>query len=219
VGWHNIPIRHGMTVGELARMFNDEKRLGVDLEVIELSGWTRDLWLDETDQPWVDTSPNMRSLTQATLYPGVGLLETTRLSVGRGTDTPFEVFGAPYIDGARLAERMNAFGIRGVRFDPAVFTPTASQFANQECQGVRITVVDRDRLDVVNIGIAGALALHDMYADDFGLRRFAGLLKHPDTQAAIRANRPLPEIRKLWEPQLSEFKSNRRKFLLYQRAE
>jgi uncharacterized protein YbbC (DUF1343 family) len=106
-----------------------------------------------------------------------------------------------------------------VRFDPAVFTPTASKFANQECEGVRITVVDRDRLDVVNIGIAGALALHEMYADDFGLRRFKGLLKHPATQAAIRANRPLTEIRKLWEPQLSEFRSDRLRFLLYRRAE
>jgi uncharacterized protein YbbC (DUF1343 family) len=219
VGWHAIPVRHGMTVGELARLFNDEKNLGVDLEVVELSGWTRDLWLDQTDLPWVDTSPNMRSLAQATLYPGVGLLETTHVSVGRGTDTPFEVFGAPYVDGERLAERMNAFGIRGVRFDPAVFTPAASTFANQECAGVRITVVDRDRLDVVNIGIAGALALHEAYAAEFGLERFKGLLKQPATQAAIRANRPLTEIRKLWQPQLSEFETSRRRFLLYPRAE
>jgi uncharacterized protein YbbC (DUF1343 family) len=215
VGWHAIPVRHGMTVGELARLFNDEKEIGVDLEVIGLNGWKRDMWLDETTTPWIDTSPNMRSLTQATLYPGVGLLETTQLSVGRGTDTPFELFGAPYIDGELLAERMNSFGIRGVRFDPALFTPDASTFEGQECQGVRIALVDRDRCDVINIGIAAALALNQLYPEAFGLNRFGGLLKHPATLEAIRENRPLTEIRKLWEPQLSQFKASRRKSMLY----
>jgi uncharacterized protein YbbC (DUF1343 family)/CubicO group peptidase (beta-lactamase class C family) len=215
VGWHAIPVRHGMTVGELARMFNEERNLGVDLQVIELGGWKRGMWLDQTTIPWIDTSPNMRSLAQATLYPGVGLLETTHLSVGRGTDTPFELFGAPYIDGERLAERMNAFGIRGVRFDPVEFTPEASKFANQECEGVRIAVVDRDGCDVVNIGIAGALALNALYPDEFGLARFGGLLKHPATLKAIREGRPLPEIRRLWRPELSAFEALRRKYLLY----
>ena len=215
VGWHAIPVRHGMTVGELARLFNAERNLGVDLEVVAVKGWKRDMWLDQTTIPWIDTSPNMRSLTQATLYPGVGLLETTQLSVGRGTDTPFELFGAPYIDGKRLAERMNAFGIRGVRFDPVEFTPTASKFANQACEGVRISVVDRDRLDVVNIGIAGALALNGVYPREFGLARFGGMLKHPATMAAIRAGLPLAKIRALWQPELSEFEALRRKYLLY----
>jgi uncharacterized protein YbbC (DUF1343 family) len=173
------------------------------------------MWLDETTTPWIDTSPNMRSLTQATLYPGVGLLETTHLSVGRGTDTPFELFGAPYIDGELLAERMNSFGIRGVRFDSALFTPDASTFEGQECQGVRIALVDRDRCDVINIGIAAALALNQLYPEAFGLNRFGGLLKHPATLEAIRENRPLTEIRKLWEPQLSQFKASRRKSMLY----
>ncbi|HSH17088.1 MAG TPA: exo-beta-N-acetylmuramidase NamZ domain-containing protein, partial [Verrucomicrobiae bacterium] len=125
VGWHTIPVRHGLTVGELARLFNSEKSIGVNLSVVPLAGWTRGLWLDETTIPWINTSPNMRSLTQAALYPGVGLLETTHLSVGRGTETPFELFGAPYIDGETLATRLNGFGIRGVRFDPITFTPDA----------------------------------------------------------------------------------------------
>jgi uncharacterized protein YbbC (DUF1343 family) len=215
VSWHTIPIRHGMTVGELARLFNKEKNLGVDLEVIAVNGWKRDMWLDETTISWIDTSPNMRSLAQATLYPGVGLLESTQLSVGRGTDTPFELFGAPYIDGKRLAERMNAFGIRGVRFDPVEFTPVASKFANKKCEGVRITIVDRDRLDVVNIGIAGALALHALYPDDFELESLQHMLKHPATIVAIRAGLSLGMIRGLWQPELSEFEAMRPQYLLY----
>ena len=215
VGWHAIPIRHGMTVGELARLFNEEKNMGVDLDVIELNGWRRDMWLDETTIPWINTSPNMRSLTQATLYPGVGLLETTHLSVGRGTDTPFELFGAPYVDGELLAERMTFFGIRGVRFDPIVFTPGASKFKNQKCEGVRITLTDRDSCDVINIGIAGALALNEMYGDKFGLDRFNGLLKNEAAMEAIRANRPLNEIRKLWEPGLRRYSDRRLQYLIY----
>jgi uncharacterized protein YbbC (DUF1343 family)/CubicO group peptidase (beta-lactamase class C family) len=215
VGWHTIPIRHGMTVGELARLFNEQKDIGVDLEVIALSGWTRKIWLDETTIPWINTSPNMRSLTQATLYPGVGLLEATLLSVGRGTDTPFELFGAPYVDGKLLAERMNGFGILGVRFDPVVFTPDASTFKNQRCEGVRITLIDRDHCDVLNIGIAGALALNYMYGAKFGVDRIKGLLKHEATMVAIRAGRSLDEIRKLWEPGLKRYMDQRQQYLLY----
>ena len=117
--------------------------------------------------------------------------------------------------GKRLAERMNTFGIRGVRFDPVEFTPTASKFSNQACEGVRISVVDRDRLDVVNIGIAGALALNALYPREFGLKRFEGMLKHPATMNAIRAGLPLAEIRALWQPELSEFAALRRKYLSY----
>lgn len=218
VGWHPIPVRHGMTVGELAQLFNAEKSIGVDLQVIGLAGWTRELWLDETTIPWVNTSPNMRSLTQAALYPGVGLLETTHLSVGRGTDTPFELFGAPYIDGQKLAKRMNGFGIRGVRFDPIEFTPDASKFKNQKCEGVRITLTHRDYCDVINIGIGGALVLNELYPAEFGLDRFKGLLKHQATMDAIQANESVPEIRKLWEPRLSEFKAKRKAYLLYRDA-
>jgi uncharacterized protein YbbC (DUF1343 family)/CubicO group peptidase (beta-lactamase class C family) len=215
-GWHEIPVRHGMTVGELARLFNSEKNMGVNLDVVELSGWKRNMWLDETTIPWINTSPNMRSLTQATLYPGVGLLETTNLSVGRGTDTPFELFGAPYIDGKLLAKRMNSFGIRGVRFDPIVFTPDASKFRNQKCEGVRITLTDRTSCDVINIGIAGALTLNDMYHDKFGLDRFRGLLKHDATMDAIRSGQPLNEIRKLWASGLLRYTSRRQQYLIYE---
>lgn len=215
VGWHNIAVRHGMTVGELARMFNAERQLNAKLTVIPLDGWSRDLWMDECGFPWINTSPNMRSLTQAALYPGVGLLETTNLSVGRGTDTPFELFGAPYIDGKMLAAEMNKLGIHGVRFDPIEFTPTASKFKGQKCGGVRITLADRTGCDVINIGVGGALVLQRHYPDEFGLEKFNGLLKHPPTVEAIGKGEPLLEIRKLWQPALNQFLLRRQQFLIY----
>jgi len=215
VGWHPIPVRHGMTVGELARMFNAERQLNAKLSVVPLDGWTRELWMDECGFPWVNTSPNMRSLTQAALYPGVGLLETTHLSVGRGTATPFELFGAPYIDGKKVAAELNAMGLLGVRFDPLEFTPDASKFKGEKCGGVRITLADRVSCDVINIGIAGALVLQRNYPEQFGLDRFNGLLKHPATIAAIKTDLPLAEIRKLWQPALQAFELRRQQFLLY----
>ena len=215
VGWHTIPVRHGMTVGELARMFNAERQLNAQLTVIPLEGWSRELWMDECGFPWVNTSPNMRSLTQAALYPGVGLLETTQLSVGRGTATPFELFGAPYIDGKRLAAELNALGIHGVRFDPIEFTPDASKFKGEKCGGVRITLADRVGCDVINIGIASALVLQRHYPAQFGLDKFNGLLKHPATIEAIKAGKPLLEIRKSWQPGLNQFQLRRQQFLIY----
>src|SRR5262249_11211801 len=124
VGFHDIPVRYGMTMGELAQMFNAERKFGADLTVIPVQNWTRDCWFDETELPWTNPSPNMRSLTEAILYPGVGLLEMTNLSVGRGTGTPFELVGAPYIDDLAMADELNHFGLIGVRFVPVQFTPT-----------------------------------------------------------------------------------------------
>lgn len=215
VGWHPIPVRHGMTVGELARLFNAERQLNAKLSVVPLDGWSRELWMDQCGFPWVNTSPNMRSLTQAALYPGVGLLEMTHLSVGRGTATPFELFGAPYLDGKKVAAELNALGLLGVRFDPIEFTPDASKFKGEKCGGVRITLVDRVGCDVINIGLAGALVLQRNYPQQFGLDKFNGLLKHPATVEAIRAGRPLREIRQAWQPALQSFAQRRQQFLIY----
>src|SRR5262245_8014871 len=138
VAFHNIPLRHGMTVGELARMFKAERHVDVELEVVKCEGWKRSEMYDATNLPWVNPSPNMRSLTEALLYPGVGLLETTNLSVGRGTDTPFERVGAPWIDPVTWASELNRAGLPGVRFVPTRFTPRERQYAGQECGGVFI---------------------------------------------------------------------------------
>jgi uncharacterized protein YbbC (DUF1343 family) len=138
-----MPIRHGMTMGELAKLFNAENRIGADLTVVQMRNWSRDDWFDMTGQAWINPSPNIRNLIQATLYPGIGAIEGTNISVGRGTDTPFEQIGAPWIDGVRLADALNGRGLPGIRFYPVRFTPTSSKHANQECQGVFMVVTDR----------------------------------------------------------------------------
>ena len=217
VAWHDIPLRHGMTVGELARLFNAERGFGADLTVIPIRGWTPSQWFDQTGLPWVNPSPNMRSLTQATLYPGVGLLEYCNLSVGRGTPTPFEVLGAPYVQEKELAAELNQVGLKGVRFDPVRFTPDASVFAGKECGGVRLVLTDRDRLKPADLGVTLATVMHRRYPDRLDLDRMQRLLVHPSVLAAIRKGEPLASIRNLWEADLVRFEERRRPWLLYPR--
>jgi uncharacterized protein YbbC (DUF1343 family)/CubicO group peptidase (beta-lactamase class C family) len=214
VGFHQIPLRYGMTIGELAGMFNAERHTKAELHVIRLEGWSRDLWLDQTSLPWSNPSPNMRNLKQAALYPGVGLLESA-LSVGRGTDTPFEIIGAPYIEDVRLAEELNRAGLPGVRFVPIQFQPTYSTHKDQLCRGVYLFLTDRDACDVVDIGLLVAKVLHRWYPEQFPLDKIKHLLLHPGTLAALKEDRPLAEIRAAWQPALKEFAKRREAFLLY----
>lgn len=214
-GFHAIPVRHGMTVGELARMFNTELEFNADLVVIPVRGWSRRCWFDGARLPWINPSPNMRSLVQASLYPGVGLLETANVSVGRGTGTPFEVVGAPYIDDLRFAAELNEQGIEGVRFVPIRFTPTASVFKNQECGGVSILLTDRQRCKVVDAGIVMAQVLHRLYPAQFGLEKFNRLLGHSATIEAIRNGETLARIRESWSADLDQFAKRRAQYLLY----
>jgi uncharacterized protein YbbC (DUF1343 family) len=208
VGYHTVPIRHGMTVGELARMYRDEKHLDVDLTVIPVRGWKRDMWQDEAGLPWINTSPNMRSLTEAALYPGIGLLESA-VSVGRGTPTPFEVVGAPYIDGDRLARELN---LPGVAFAPVRFTPDASIHKGEPCGGIRLSITDRKALRAVDVGIAIATILQRDYPQHFPLQKMQRLLRHTATLDAIRAGKSLDEIHALWT---SDFAARRARYLLY----
>ncbi|MHA3770161.1 exo-beta-N-acetylmuramidase NamZ domain-containing protein [Verrucomicrobiota bacterium sgz303538] len=213
--WHELPVRHGMTVGELARMFNEERKLGADLTVIPCEGWSRAQWFDATQLPWVNPSPNMRSLNAATLYPGVGLLEYCNVSVGRGTDRPFEVFGAPYIDDRRLASEMNNAQLSGVRFVPVRFTPNASVFAGKECGGIQMIVTDRDNLNAVELGVTLASTLQRLYPAELKLDQMIKLLGDPATLDVIRAGQPLSQIRTLWAAERERFRERREKFLIY----
>jgi uncharacterized protein YbbC (DUF1343 family) len=216
VGYHPVPVRTGMTEGELATMYKAERALtNLDLTVVKLEGWQRGMWLDETGLPWVNPSPNMRSLTEAALYPGVGLLEACAVSVGRGTGTPFEVIGAPYIDDARLAKALNDEKIAGVRFVGVRFTPTDSVFKNESCGGVNIILTDREKCRVVDIGVAVAKILNRWYPERFELSKMARLLGDEATLEAIAADRPLAEIRGLWNDSMHEFERRREKYLLY----
>jgi len=214
VAFHSTPLRHGMTVGELARMFNEERGWKTDLTVIQLEGWTRAMWFDETGLPWINPSPNMRSLTEATLYPGVGLHESA-LSVGRGTGTPFEVVGAPYIDDLKLAAELNRFGLAGVRFVPIRYTPTASTFKDKPCGGVSIVLTDREKLQAVDVGLAIGLAVQKLYPQDFALQKVQTLLQHTNTLQAFKTGRPISQIKAAWENELNDFKRRRQKYLLY----
>ena len=215
IAYHDIPVQHGMTAGELARMINAERDLGVELQIVKIEGWKRSQWFDATGQPWTNPSPNMRNLTQALLYPGVGLLETA-MSVGRGTDTPFEVIGAPYIDDMKLANRLNALGQAGVRFVPIRFTPSASIHADVPCGGVNIIITDRRNLRAVPLGIDIARVLHELYPKKFPLAKVGRLLCHPPTLEALGQGKTLAQIEALWKTDLANFTPRRAKHLLYE---
>jgi len=183
VGWHPLPIRHGKTVGELAQLFRNERKIDVELSVIAVKGWNREQWQDEAGLPWVNTSPNMRSLTAAGLYPGIGLMERA-VSVGRGTPTPFEILGAPYIDGAALIREVGP--LPGVALTPIRFTPTASVHEGKECGGVRIAITDRRALRAVDVGLAIAAALERLYGEQFPVDEMQFLLRHAETLEKVR---------------------------------
>jgi uncharacterized protein YbbC (DUF1343 family)/CubicO group peptidase (beta-lactamase class C family) len=215
VNYFPVPVRHGMTMGELAKMFNAERNLNARLTVIPMEGWMRGDWYDSTGLAWVNPSPNLRSLTQATLYPGVGLVEGTNVSVGRGTDTPFELLGAPWIKGRELAQYLNARNISGVRFVPANFTPSTSIHAGQECQGVNIIVTERNAFDVPELGIEIAAALHKLYPEQFHLERMIELLLNQSVYSAIAQGQDPRRIADDWREPLEKFQQIRQKYLIY----
>lgn len=216
VGFHRLPVRHGMTVGELALMFRAELGLDVDLHIVRMDGWRRAQWLDNTGLTWIDPSPNMRSLAAATLYPGIGLLETTNVSVGRGTATPFELIGAPWLDADALAAALQALDLPGIRFTPVHFTPDASTFANEACHGVRFTLTDRERFDPVTTGLAiAAVLLHD-YAGHWQTGRYIRLLGHDAALETLLAGGSVADIRATYDAGLAEFTERRSAYLLYE---
>ncbi len=218
VAFHEIPVQHGMTTGELARLFNAERKIGADLTVIPVEGWTAKMRFDETGLAWVNPSPNMRSLTQALLYPGVGLVEFTNLSVGRGTATPFEHVGAPWLHDGRLARQLNDEEIPGIDFLPTRFTPDASVYEGEDCAGVRFFITDRDRMRPLDVGIALMQAVHDQAGDTFNLEEKGNvLLRDPETLGLILSGASLAEIRSTWQPGLNDFLKRREPFLLYPR--
>lgn len=214
--YHPIPLVHGMTVGELAQMFNEERGIHCALEVVPLEGWRRAMWFDQTRQYWINPSPNMRSLTQAALYPAIGLIEACNVSVGRGTDAPFERFGAPWIDGRELAGRLNGLGLAGVRFIPMRFTPSASKFANTECGGVQIVLADRAAFDPLETGLSIVRELKSLFGDAFEVNRVDRLLVNRDVLEKVKASSGPTRYAPLWQASLDEFTSRRGKYLLYE---
>jgi uncharacterized protein YbbC (DUF1343 family) len=209
------PVRQGMTMGELAKMFNAERGLKAKLSVVPMEGWQRGDWFDSTGLAWVNPSPNLRSLTEATLYPGVALIEGTNVSVGRGTDTPFELVGAPWIKGRELAASLNRRGIAGVRFVAVSFTPGASVYNGQRCEGVNIVLTDRNGFDAPELGIELASALRKFYPADFKSDRMTELLVNQGVYDALVAGEDPRRIAQDWQEGLEKFQQMRQKYLIY----
>jgi uncharacterized protein YbbC (DUF1343 family) len=213
--YHQLPIRHGMTVGELAQLFNRERGINADLQVVQVENWRREEKFDETGLVWVNPSPNMRSLTEAILYPGIGLLETTNVSVGRGTDTPFELVGAPWLDGRKLASILNRSQLAGVRFVPVRFTPRASIHKDTECGGINIVITDRVQFEPVTTGLEIASQLLKLYPKDFAVDQFNRLLANRKVYDAFQQGVEARALRQIWQSDLAAFRSVRSKYLLY----
>jgi uncharacterized protein YbbC (DUF1343 family)/CubicO group peptidase (beta-lactamase class C family) len=214
-GYFPLPVRHGMTLGELARMFNAEYAIGARLTVIPMQAYRRDMWFDETGIAWVNPSPNLRSLAQAILYPGVALSEASNVSVGRGTETPFELIGAPWIRSEELTDYLRTRQIPGVEFEPAAFTPASSRFRGQPCHGIRVVIKDRNRLDAVGLGLEILCALQRLYSKAFQLDAAIGLVGSRRVLRAIADGSEPESIAASWQPQLEEFHRLRATYLLY----
>jgi uncharacterized protein YbbC (DUF1343 family)/CubicO group peptidase (beta-lactamase class C family) len=215
VNYHPVPVRHGMTFAELAKMYNAERGINARLEVIAMEGWLRGDWFDSTGLTWTSPSPNLRSVTEATLYPGVGLVEGTNLSVGRGTDTPFELVGAPWIKGRELARYLNERTISGVRFVPVTFTPTTSTYAGQKCEGVNIILLGRNNLDAPELGIELASAIRKLYPQDYKIDRMIEILVNQAVFDGIVQGRDPRRLAQDWQESLDNFQKLRQRYLLY----
>jgi uncharacterized protein YbbC (DUF1343 family)/CubicO group peptidase (beta-lactamase class C family) len=214
-GYFPLPVRYGMTIGELAQLFNAENSIGAELHVIKMRGYRRAQWYDETGLRWIAPSPNLRSLGQAALYPGVALVEGANVSVGRGTETPFELLGAPWIDGEALASYLNRREIPGVRFEPVDFRPAEHPFADRVCHGVRVVLMDRAVLDAPRVGIEITSALHRLHRRQFQLDNTLGSIGTRWVLEGIRDGEDPRGIARRWQASVDKFLGLRAKYLLY----
>ena len=215
VGYHPIAVRHGMTVGELARMFNSELQLELDLEVVPIEGWSREQLFGSTGLSWVNPSPNMRSVDAALLYPGIGLLETTNVSVGRGTARPFEFFGAPWLEADALIAYLESEALPGLRFHPVVFEPDSSVYAGERCNGIRFEITDPASVRPVATGLAIARWLKLHHPTDWDMARFNRLLGDKNVFEAVRETQALERMIESYSEELDAFVRRRSDFLIY----
>jgi uncharacterized protein YbbC (DUF1343 family) len=215
IGYYPLPVRYGLTAGELALLFKTENRLPVQLEVVKMEGWERKLWFDETDLTWVNPSPNIRNLHQATLYTTTGLLEATNVSVGRGTDTPFEIIGAPWIKSDELQNYLQERKILGVQIQETSFTPTSDQYTGLQCQGVRLTLTDRHQFQSVACGLELAQALWRLYPKEFQAKELIQRIGSEKVVEGILKNQPFEKLIKVDEEPIKNFLQIRKKYLLY----
>lgn len=214
--WHPLPLRHGLTSAELALWAKDQYKLDLDLQLALCRDWRRDQWFHQTGLPWINPSPNMRNVRQTLLYPAIGTLEACHLCVGRGTDTPFEVFGAPYLDDVLLASALNTAGIAGLTFVPLQFTPTTREFAGEVCRGVYVVTGEWGSERPVTAAVQIALVLQRHWPEQFGYRKLDHLLGSKAAVNAIGELRPAEEIVGAWEPDLLAYREQIRAFWRYE---
>ncbi len=211
-----LPVMHGMTIGELARLFNQEYGINCELTVVQVKGWKRSMWWDQTGLMWTNPSPNMRNLTQAALYPATCLLEACNVSVGRGTDQPFEFIGAPWIDGRKWAAACNTAGLPGVRFVPIEFTPAkGSKFGEKPCQGVYLLLTDREAFEPARTGLTMAWALKQLFGDEFQVDAVLNLMGNAEVLKTLKSTDNPAKLPALWQAPLAEFLKVRAKYLIY----
>jgi len=215
ISYFQMPVRHGMTMGELAKLFNEENKISADLTVIPAENWRRDYWYDDTGLAWINPSPNMRNLNQAMLYPGIGAIEYSNVSVGRGTDQPFEQFGAPWIDGPRLSAALNARKLPGIRFYPITFTPKSSKYANEECQGVFMMITNRSTLQPVRVGLEIAAALSTMFGEKYDVATTWRLFGTADPLERVKRGEDPAAVAAKWTADEARWRRLRAKYLLY----
>jgi uncharacterized protein YbbC (DUF1343 family) len=215
-GYFPMPVRYGMTLGELAQMFNAENKIGADLRVFSMKNWRRNETYDQTGIEWIPPSPNLRTLNAEFLYPGIEILQAGGVSVGRGTDVPFELIGAPWIRADDLAQELGRRKIPGVSVAPAQFTPREGPYGGEPCQGVTLAITDRSRFESVRVGLEIADALHRMYSEKFQLEKTIELLGSQSTIDRLKRGDAPAEIVAGWSGGLARFRTMRDKYLLYQ---
>jgi uncharacterized protein YbbC (DUF1343 family) len=215
VNHHALPIRHGMTLGELMKMIDADEHLGLELDVVRMQNYRRAAYFDETGLRWWPPSPNLRTVEQAVLYPATALVEGTNVSVGRGTEHPFEVVGAPWVDAERLLAALQGYDLAGVSFSTVRFKPNATWYAGKDCSGVFFRVTDRALFEPVRTGIALALSLRRLHRAQWQTARLHEIIGQPVVTRSILALRPLAEIEALYKDELETFRSKRKKYLLY----
>lgn len=218
VGYMPIPVRHGMTMGELARYYNLEKNINAALHVIEMKGWQRSYYFWDTEQLWVNPSPNMRNMLEAIFYPGVCLIEGTNVSVGRGTERPFELVGAPWIEPRRFAASLEAACVPGVRFVPLYFTPNSSKNQGMKCGGVNLLITDAEKLNSVLLGFTLISVLHKLYPEEFDMSNVIELLGNAEAMKRLTAGQSPAEVLRAGRVAIQEFLAKRQKVLIYGQA-
>ena len=214
-GVHNLPIRHGMTPGELALLFKADEKMQLNLNIIKMEGWKREMWFDETELPWLNPSPNIRNMNQASLYPGLGLFERLNVANKRGLPSPFEMIGAPWINAYDFVNSLNKYNLPGVNFTPIKFFPEEHKYSNELCEGIYITITDREKLEPVKLGFIMIITLYKMYPQEFDIDKLWHITRSKALIDLIKNDSSITELIDSWQNNLDMFIKKRSKYLFY----